>query len=282
MYRGTICKEWTRMKTTRTYYDNIYKSESRLKEAIESGYIPRHGLEIASRVGTIGCMKQLVEMGCKVENIHFQSAAGYENPSHMKWLLANGCTNGCFLNKYAFENAAEHGSLENMKWLFANGCPFGSSFNAAAFHGNLDNMKWLLANGYRCSYHGGGLSPDSGNSCIFNAALHGNLENIQWISENGGSLNNNGIIHHLWNHDSNEKNVVFNAAALNGNLDNMKWLLANGGTFGRMTFQKAEKNGSFENMKWLLANGCPFSMMKNRSLRAQLRLDTFTPARAPL
>ena len=41
IYMGTICKEWTRPNNTTTSNSSILISESRLREAIDSGFILR-------------------------------------------------------------------------------------------------------------------------------------------------------------------------------------------------------------------------------------------------
>ena len=166
IYSGIICKEWTHHETKNTSTNSFLSSESRLKEAIDSGFVPTgKTLTRAIKVGNLECIKQLWSKIRKFRDYDFSTAAQYGNLDNMKWLLTKGCpfgegtfhfdlchamklSDGCAVCDDTFAFATRNGNLDNMKWLLANGCPFRyDTFDIAARNGNLDNMKWLLANG---------------------------------------------------------------------------------------------------------------------------------------
>jgi len=177
IYSGNICKEWTHHETKNTSTNSLVSSESRLKEAIDSGFVPTgKTLTRAIEVGNLECIKQLWSKIRKFQDYDFAYAAINGNLDNMKWLL----TNGCPFSSLTFNGAAVNGNLDNMKWLLANKCPFGDdAFLCAAENGNLDNMKWLFDKG--CPF---------GEYTFDFAANHGNLDNLKWLFDKGCPVSN--------------------------------------------------------------------------------------------
>ena len=92
IYSGIICKEWTHHETKNTSLKSLLSSESRLKEAIDSGFVPiGKTLTKAIEFGNLECIKQIWSDIGIFRAYDFSGAAEYGNLDNMKWLLTNGC-----------------------------------------------------------------------------------------------------------------------------------------------------------------------------------------------
>lgn len=100
----------------------------------------------AARASDPACLKYVLGLGCRGNEIAMGGAAELPDATNMELLHATGTP----VSKYSMRRAAERGRLENLKWLHARSeeqlIP-RSVVNAAAMHGRRNCLEYAHKNG---------------------------------------------------------------------------------------------------------------------------------------
>ena len=134
----------------------------------------------AARARDPTCLKFVLELGCRGNELAMGRAAELPDATNMEILFATGLK----ASEYSMRRAAESGRLENLKWLHARcseRCIGRGVVNAASMHGRRDCLEYAHK-------HGAPLDQDGLHDALKCCCYWGDLDCVDYLVSVGAEI----------------------------------------------------------------------------------------------